>query len=518
MSTSTPTRRTRSGWKILAAVLIGAGLLIATLPWFIARGPLRRRVVAGLDRAMAPGQIRFDDLHLSWFGPTQLDGVTILDPQGKAVIKASSVRFDHSLGQLLVKSRSPGVLTLEGSSVEVERSEKGTINLVEALKTLLASPDPERDLTIRVVAGSIRYRDPLLAEPAVADTLDLTVRAPYAPAPVTWSAKLSRGDSTLESHGDFDAWLSRGGPPRTPELQVEVVGKRWPFVVRTAGVDASGRFEGALDLARKRGHWVFSGDARLDGLRAGGKSFAGDTLALDKVEAGWDVSEGEEGWKIRRLSITSPLAQLKADGQLNGSDGSGKQKIEGQLDLATIAHQLPHALRLRDGLTVDRGSARVLVDLDSSLGKTTCEIEARVSDLAARDHDRRLDLKDPAIITARIVRSGLETNVESLAVHTPFLDASAKGSLAGGTATGIPSEGLSYRASIDFDGLRKQVGEWFDLGKIQVAGRAEVTGTYSFEAPRKNRDSLPGRYANLTRATLQNLRVEGGAPGRSTGT
>ena len=61
--------------------------------------------------------------------------------------------------------------------------------------------------------------------------------------------------------------------------------------------------------------------------------------------------------------MKSPVGDLKAEGQINGRRTAlGRQRIEGRIDLAEIARQLPHALRLRDGLAVHRGSARI--DLD----------------------------------------------------------------------------------------------------------------------------------------------------------
>ncbi len=341
MSNPTPPRRPRRWWKALGFALVAGFALLAALPWLIASGPFRPRVDSGLTRALAPGKIRFEGLHLSWFGPTRLDRVVILDPKDVAVIKAGSVVLDRTLGQLILRDRSPVTLTLDGASLEVTRSEDGSLDIADALRTIIASPDPTRDVTIRVPQGSLRYRDPFLAEPAVADMVDLTIRVPYAPSPVTWSAKFGHGDASLECQGDFDAWVSKGGPPRTPELQIGVVGKRWPFVARTAGLDAFGRLDGSLDFIRKRGRWVLSGDARLDGLNARGKALSGDSLVFDHCEAGWDLAEGEDGWKIRRLSATCPLGHLKAEGQLNGPGGAGKQRIEGRLDLAEIARQLP---------------------------------------------------------------------------------------------------------------------------------------------------------------------------------
>ncbi len=512
MSNPSPARRPRRWWKVLATLFVVVLVVVVALPWLLTLGPARSRVASGLNQALAPGRLQFEELHLSWFGPTRLSSVTLLDPKGEAVAEAPSAVYDQSLFQILFAHREPATLTLDGASLEVERGEDGLINLAQALQTIIANPDPRRDITIRIARGSLRYRDPFLAEPSTAEALDLTLRIPTAPNPVTWSMKLGQGSASLEIQGDFDRWLSKGGPPRSPELQVGVIGKRWPFVARTAGLDATGRLDGSLDFARKRGRWVLSGDARLTGLNARGKVLSGDTLAFDRLEAGWDLAEGEEGWTIRRLSATSPLGEVKAEGNLNGPDGTGKQRIEGRVDLAEIARQLPHALRLRGGLAVDRGSARIVVDLTSSPGRSTYDIEARLTDFAARDHDRPLALREPATLSGRFVRNGDDASFEQFSVKNSFLDLSAQGKL---------DDGVKLAGTIDLGGLRKQIGEWIELGQLDLAGRAEVSGTYKFESSAdRNRtaeelteiraiDGGGPSFRSLISATLRDLRIDG---------
>lgn len=520
MTNNAPARLPRRWWKVLTALLVLTLGFLAVLPWLLTTAPARSRVAAGINRALAPGRVEFDELHLSWFGPTRLSSVTLFDPKGTSVVKAPSAVYDQSLFRMLFEGRQPSILSLDGAALEVERSAEGVIDLADALRTIIANPDPKRDITIRIGHGSLRYRDPFLAEPVTADSADLNLRIPTAPNPVTWSLKLGQGNASLEVQGDFDRWLSKGGAPGSPELQVGVVGKRWPLVARTAGIDATGRLDGSLDFTRKRGRWVLSGDARVTGLNARGKTLSGDTLILDQLEAGWDLSEGEDGWTIRRLSLSSPLGEIKAEGQLNGPNGTGKQRIDGRLDLVEVARQLPHALRLRKGLTVERGSARVTVDLTSSPAQSTYEIEAKLSDLAARDQDRTLSLKDPATLTARVVSQRENTSVERLSVKTSFLDVSAKGRL---------EDGVDLEGTIDLGGFRKQLGEWVELSQVDLSGRAEVSGSYRFKpsadakviAAKSSptgvqetgsklslRDAEP-RFENKLTANLRDLRVEG---------
>ena len=541
MTNPPPVRRLRRWWKALAAASVLALAVLAALPWLLSTGPARSRIAARINRRVAPGRLAFEGLRLSWFGPTRLSGVTLFDPKGETVATVPSAVFDQSLGQILLGRQGPSELTLDDAVLEVERSADGSINLARALQTLIASPNPKLDLTVRIGHGSLRYRDPFLAEPSTAEALDLTLRIAPAPYPITWSLKLGQGDAALEVQGDFDRWLSKGGPPKTPELQIGVVGRRWPFVAKTAGIDATGRLDGSLDFARKRGRWVLSGDARLLGLHARGKPLSGDTLTFDRLEAGWDLAEGEAGWSIRRLSVKSPVGDLKAEGQITGAAGMGRQRIEGRIDLAEVARQLPHALRLREGLTVDRGSARLTVDIETVSDKATYDIEAKVSDLAARDHDRALTLRDPATFKAHVIRDGEASSLDRFEVKSTFLEASARGRLV---------DGVALEATFDLDKLRGQLGDWVDLGGLELAGRGSVTGTYrllpagspknlsnpgnsgvawlppegiavnrseariAFQAGAADRPDIPPgsspRFENALKATFRNLKIGGG--------
>ena len=500
MPDPTPPRRRSRRWIAWAVGLVLLPALVGFfgLPWLLSTVPGRSRVAHGLNQALAPGKVEFDALHLSWFGPTRLANVRLLDPSGKTVARVTSANFDRTLGQFILGSREPSTLALDGASLEIERSADGSIDLVDALQTLIAHPNPRQDLTIRIEHGSLRYRDPVLGEPATADDVTLQLHLPPSPSPMTWLLNLAQGESTLEIRGDSDRWLARGGTKKSSELQLGVVGHRWPFVVRFGGVDASARLDGSLDFARKREKWVVSGDAKLLGLDARGKALAGDSLEFDRVEAGWDLAQGDEGWTIRRLSVKSPVGDLKAEGQVTGVEGLGKQRIEGRIDLAEVARRIPHALRLREGLTVDRGSARLTVDIESAAHHATYDIEAKISDLSANNHDRTLTLRDPATFNAHVVRDGEASSLDRLEVETSFLEASARGKLV---------DGVKLDATFDLDKLKGQLADWMDLGGLELAGRGTVSGTYKILAARSPRsdaadpwDSKGASSVNLTEA------------------
>ncbi len=491
-----PALRRRRIWKFAAALGLLVIALVVGLPSLLSTPPARLRIERGINRALAPGSVRFEGIRLSWTGPTRLERFSLVDPRGKVVARAPAAVLDLTFGRLVFGGPGAATLLLDRAALDIERSPGGTIDLADALRTVIATPDPMRDLTIRIEGGTLRYADPFLAEPVRADRLDLNLRIPQAPHPLAWDLALADGRASLAIKGDFDRWQADGPTARAGDLRIGVVGKGWPFHARVGGIDATARLDGTADVDRKRGRWNLSGDAGLLDLVAQGGPLRGDVASLGRVVAAWDVAEADRGWSIRRLALSSGLGELKADGQLGGPDGLGKQRIDGRIDLAAVARMLPHALGLTEGLVVDRGSARVGVEIRAEAARTAIDVEATVADLAARSHGRALAVRDPATLTALLIREGGASRVDRLAVKTSFGDASARGRLDG--------EGVRLEAQLDLDGLRRQADEWVDLGGLDLAGRARVDATYKV---------IQGRFEATAATEVRDLRVAG--PGRS---
>ena len=523
MTDPTPTRRPRRRWwKVLAIVATLGAFAFALIPWLLNSSFARSRIAARINQAFAPGRIDFDAIQVSWFRSTRLDHVILSDPKGVKVATIPRATLNLSLTQLVLGKVNPAVLTLEDAKLAVERRSDGKIDLIEALQTIIASKDPNRDLTINIDRGSLVFKDAALGTPLQADTVDLTLRIPTSPQPIAWSLKLLNKDAaSMEVDGDFDHWLSRmpitrlpqlaviDGPTpnqadtpemrKSPEIRFQVKSKGWPIHVGTGGVDAVARLDGVIYVARKKSRWeTTSSDTDLHNLVVQGKALRGDMLALDRINAVWAIDQTDHGWTINRLKVDSQLGDIKAEGNfwgrpriVDGRQRLGDQRIEGRLDLAAIIRQLPHALQLREGLTVDRGSARLTIDAENHVDHTVFTVEAKVADLAARDHDRPLTLRDPATLSARLVRKGDASTIEQLSIKTAFLDASAEGKL---------DEGVSLGATLDLAALRLQLADWVDLGKLDFAGRASLTGTY-----RANGTT----FENALKANIRELRVDG---------
>jgi translocation and assembly module TamB len=490
MADPTPTRRRR--WpKVLALLLLAVVALIlagvAALPWWLGSPAGRRWLLARAHRVLAPGRLEVASFRFSWFGPTRMTGFTIIDPQGDRVVSAARATWDRDLGHILFDRPRYGTLTLDDAVVDVERNADGSIDLYEALRPILG-PNPETDLTVRITSGTFRLRSPGLARPLTAAALDLTIRHPPRRRPLTWQLRLADapgpGAPSFEVIGRYDPW--RDVPGQLPDLAVRVVGDSWPLALDVAGVVARARFAGVLDVARSEGRWDLSGDAALRDLDATGSPLRGDRLRLAQVGGRWDVGQSGGSWAIRRLDLNSPLGWIKATGPVPAPPGA-TTRLEGQLDLAALARRLPHALRIREGLTLERGSARLQV----IAGAEAIDVEARVADLVARDGEKAVTLRDPASLSARLVGGRQDFRVERLTLKTPFLDATGRGDV---------DRGVTVTATLDLAGFQRQARDLIDFGDLDLAGKGRLEGDY-----RREKGSFTGRLV----ADLDGLRVAG---------
>ena len=453
MTNPTPARRPRRWWKALAAVA-GPGPRRGRRrsPGWSAPGPGRSRVAGRLNRALAPGRLEFAALERLLVRadparrrhPARPEGARRSPRSPSAIARPDPRPVDPR------RPRGRSTLTLDGAALDVERSADGSIDLAEALRTVIASPDPKRDLTVKIAGGSLRYRDPFLAEP-VDGRRRSTWTSGSAPRP-------TRSPGRSSSAGATPAWKSRAistagspgaarpGRPSSRSPSSASAGRSWPG---PAGVDASGRLDGSLDFAPQAG-----GDG---GSRATPGSSASRPGAARSGATPWPSTgstpagtwpRGRRAGRSAGSRLTSPLGDLKAEGQLDGPAGPGKQRIEGRLDLA--AHRPPAPARppapRRPGRRPGHGPADRR-RRTASRGQTTYDVEARVADLAARDRDRALSLRDPATFTARLIRDGEASSLERLAVKTSFLDASARGKLAEGVDLTGPSTSPASAAS-----------------------------------------------------------------------
>ncbi len=485
-----PARKKHRVLKALAILVLLAAVGVAGLPWLMSTPAARSWIVARVNARLAPGSVHVGRLGLSWAGPIELDRVALVDPKGKTVLAADRVTLDRGILGLLASRPDYGTVTIEGATIDLERKADGTIDLLDALASVMkpdlpaqgppvAAPMPApvpapspMAITVIVKGGTLKVAGPELVEPFEAGKLDGSVT--IAPGkPIEVSATLGGEGRSLDLRSTIDA-----GP--SGDLHLSVVGKDWPLHVRQAGVEAKGRFVGTLEAKRDKGLWSAKGDAVLDRFEAAGPSLQGDRLTLDRVVAGCDVAQSSGGWAIRKLDLTSPVASLRGNGTIPAADGTST-RVEGKVDLALLAKMLPNAMRLRDNLALEKGTATLKVDVTATAGVDRFEVVASLDDFAANEAGRDIRLHRPVYLSSKATRSREKVTVETMEVKAAGIDVTGGGDL---------EAGVKLAGTVNLVPLTAQLRDVLDLGALDLSGHARLAADY-----RHINDSYKGRFA-----------------------
>ena len=511
-------QKPRRMWKrrVARALVLGlllAIVLVAAAPWLLGTSPARSVIVRVINRAVAPARVELRGLSVSWFGSIRLTGLTLHDGSGKRLLDAPSAALDRGLLALAIRPRQFGTITVEGAAVDIERRADGSIDLVDALmrpgraavrklKAATASkpagPGPE--VTLRVVRGRLKLNSPELAEPLMAGRLELEVRLPAAAGQVlSWRVRLAEPPAgtaaeTLGIDGSFDHRAASGA-----DLSLLVKSERWPLALAGAAAGAEfaarTRLDGQFRLERKAGRWAATGDARLLDLDATGPALAGDRLRLDSVAAAWDLEQSADAWNLRLARVKSPVGDLYGRAESGAGSRGPSARFEASLDIAALAKQVPHAIRIRDGLTLEHGSARVTAHLASEGEVRKVALDASLSDLSARDKTHAFTLRDPASVSARGIRTPTGFSVQTLAIKAAAVDLEGSGDL---------EHGLTFSGTLDLGAVQAQFRDLIDFGGVELAGKARMAADYR-RATAATGVTYVARYA----AEMRGLKVVG---------
>jgi translocation and assembly module TamB len=500
-------KKKRRLWKVLVGLALVAVGLVAIAPWILSTPPARAFLLGQVNAKLAPGSVELTGLGLSWTGPIELTGLSLRDPKGKVVLASRRLTLDRGLLGLLASRPDYGTITIEGATIDVERLDDGSIDVLQALASVVKTnptpapspaivvpqdpapvPDPPSKLAVSVVikGGTLRVLSPELVEPVTAGSLDGSIT--ISPGkPIELTATLADEGRSLEIHSSLDPNAS---PDLPSDQGMSLVGKSWPIHVRKNGVEARGRFEGNLAAHREKGLWTLSGDASIVGVEATGPALQGDRLVLDKVSASCDAQQSATGWTIRKLDLTSPVGMLRGEGMVPAIEGT-PAKLQGQVDLASLAKMLPNAMRLRDGLTLERGNATIKLDLNTIDGLERFELVASLENFAANEANRPVVLRQPAILTARAVRSKAKVSVETIEIQAAGVDVKASGDL---------EAGVKLSGTVDLAALNAQIRDVLDLGAFELSGQARMAADY-----RRSGETYLGRMV----ADCRGLKVAG---------
>lgn len=440
-------RRLLFGGIILAVLLLG---LILLIPTFLSTGPGNRWVM-DIASDTVQGRITADELSLAWFGGQSIEGLTIVDPDGKPVITIDTIDLPGlSLWGLATGDRSLGQITVTGVRGTIVNDAEGRTNLQAALESTNAASE------------GITTPPPVPVGPAASDSdsgvpLDLSLTLAMRDMQLTYEQPETDRVTVVVSTLDVDiaglhdiaiqtrATLALGEDQGSLSLDAKLydaVNTAGQIDTTAASVNADGQLTaipiGAIDrIARQDGKLVALLGPTLDATLTATGDMNHSTLKLTAKAQHVDINAG---------FVLSPDAII-ADNQSTA-----------KLNLTPHAWALftDEASKLIEPITISADLYRLNVPRASNA--------SAIPDAAA---ELMVSISDATLVTPQVGRVGFSGT--KIVVQTDRLATSAIFNLASRATV------QSRTGSVSIDGDLQQLMN--DAGELNLAGIvANVTG------------------------------------------
>lgn len=493
--------------------LILVGLAIYAAPYGIANTSVRQEV----PKWLAPwfsGRIQLGATTLDWFSPVVVRDAEVIDREGRTLARITEFRTSRPLWQLVARPQELGTIMLDKVDCHLVVRQDGS-TWDDILAEYYAVPPNGAATVVKVVLNETCVNWRRIDQPDDVPEARLGIAHIECESFAHGSVKANVEFANSQDGGAGQA-LKVGYAFQTdtsPRLQLDVDGQGWkleslrPLLWRY-GIDGqiAGTFDGKLQL-------VSSDDAFASGRMAAqcrltdldisqGDLWQGDRLRIpsSSVEGGvsWNPTElvGEN------LTISNDLAHVQWTGGIpslyalrlpgNRNDAATGNAVpasvrdttlSARVDIAAMTRQLPHLLKLHDGIVIERGHFEVSGAVRAVDGEPALHLVARMTEFSAKTLYGPETWETPFEFMLRATQQGEAWELQRTACRSEFLQAAAE-----------PSEqGLRCVVQADLTKLAQRLSRYASLDGIQLAGQARIDA--DFENPAVDRARLHGQLA-----------------------
>ena len=497
---------------VLAVLLVFLAILIGFLPAILSSGPARSAILSRVNREL-DGTLSVTSWRLTWTHGLSVADLRFDAPAAGQSIHVPSLTTDAGLltlirapltfGTLVVDSpvitvTSPPTPSQPGPSAPTSPAPPPVARRPEPRGGDTASPSIPVDLhgTVEVRNGTVTVKSGDLPPLTLFDiesrvAIDSLINpiafrfsaTPPASVPSTVAPRFeTEGTLTLPANGVFDpAAVAIDLALSIAELDLALAAG----LAKTFGPapDAAGRLDADLRL-----RWGNSSTLDVQGtidvkdLRLAGGPLGEDTPSIPNLNADIAVTASPKELRIQKFQINSPLLTSTGSGTITVSDArvpAGSIAFNATLDLADLTRQFPHALNLRSGLTLDKGSMILGVVLDSADNALTVVASAKTAGLAATLDGRPLALDEPIVASMRGMYRPEGFSIDEARLTSSFATASCRGTPAA----------LDVTVTADLGAALTEARKFTAFDGIEASGAFKATTTIS--APWRPGDASP---------------------------
>jgi hypothetical protein len=231
-----------------------------------------------------------------------------------------------------------------------------------------------------------------------------------------------------------------------------------------------------------------SGTLAIDRLDATASSLKGDRIQLTRIDLPWRIAsqplasaqQTQNGISIEDLRVRCDVGEIAVRGLVDSNLAAARHSLEtrGAVDVARLAAMLPHALRVREGTSITSGTIELAGQYRPNDAGQVIAGSMRATQLGATNAGRPVKWDQPINASFAVRREPGLLQIDSLKCDSQFLKVDAAGT----------AQQFAANASFDLNQLAEQLGQFFDLSGMRLAGTGSAklawqqTGADQFNA------------------------------------
>ncbi len=484
VATKTPRRSGR--WFVRLCLSVA---LFATAAWFVPEMVARTALRQEVPKLLFPffkGQVALGETTLGWMSPVVVRDVRVVDQVGEPLFTIGEVRSSATLWQIATDAADLGWFDLRELAATVQSRPDGT-NFDQTLADFRNAPAPAKQKSLELVCEGAQVEvtettggDPVKLPP-IDVHLSVGICAPNAVEVNVTARETTDGTSSLRVHTISSVQGTGDGP-----VEFELTATRWqlaqltPLLRRWVGAgQVFGELNGSAKVAvTPAASLQFScdSDLQIDKLELlGWPTLQGDDLRLERVALTGQLAAVDQVVRCTDVKLLSSAAELTANGAwslptFKPATGTNRDpllalvdedfQLQGWIDGAELARQLPKTLQLREGTQITSARIGWQLSSESTAAGRVWIGKAGLKELAADANGTPWRWETPVDAQVRLLRSESELVCEQLLVNSEFCRVNGQGT----------STNAELQATADLDRLSRQLSAIIDLQQAQIAG------------------------------------------------
>jgi|GEM_PF-834785 len=487
-----PRQSSRLRWFVsrLMVMLLLLGVLVWFLPALASSSAVWK---TGLSFA-APeltDRIAIESLSLGWFSSVRAKHVVLRDPQGNVLADVTELHSDKTLLQLAFDSTNLGKFRVLDPKANVVLRADGS-NWEEFLKLLPKSESKCEtkpvQFQLELLRGAVQFDDQIAGKQWTVDGLNCEVDWPASndkpkTGKITAAVRTSGAQPSTIPPGDLQAdfsWQPTAAGLGSGQVTLRANSLALDIsqgVLRRCGVDVQAAGSLTTDLV-----YQFARDAQDHGIQlrklvapqlaVASSSYLSSDVPRLAIESGAGQIQYAGGKiTVAGLDVRTNVLTLSGNGQAAIGDlaaaaaggalgGDSQLQVQGQLDLAALAAQLPATLRLKNDTRIASGRVNLLLISRSEPAGRLWRAGLQTENLVAHAAGRQVQWDEPLTIEATARQSAAGVNIEQLIGKASFFEMQGSGTLAKGELT----------ANADLNRLVAELDQFVDFGSAKLAG------------------------------------------------